>query len=172
MEYTFYYITNINYIGSTDNFKERKRIHKQEIQNGKSPLCRFNMDFEELDFQIIETCYMKSNEHARKRERYWIESYDSINNGANILLPWVSEEERKEHIQQYQKDYYQINKDKIKECYQLNKEQILEKQKEQKRQKINCPLCNIEMRKDSILKHNKTRHKQDTTNESIIISER
>ena len=107
--YTFYRITHkdyplLNYIGSTKNFNKRKQYHKIDCINEKSvhynlKLYLFirnnDINFNELEFSIISQFNLKSNQHSFKHERFWIEKYDSINNGLNERLPFTTTDEKK-----------------------------------------------------------------------------
>jgi len=124
-EYTFYRIRELNYIGSTINFRERKWMHKCLCYNNKhreyhKPLYQFirenDIPWESLHFDIIETFFLETKEHSLKRERFWVEKYDSIKNGMNVLLPWVSETERRDIMRQYSVD----NKEKIAQYQKIN----------------------------------------------------
>lgn len=78
-----------------------------------------------------------------KRERYWIESYDTIENGLNDRLPWVSEEESNNYRKQYQKQHRLTNK-----------EQIRQRQTE----KILCEKCGKLSMRSSMARHQRSQN--------------
>jgi len=131
MFFVFYKIThknfpNLIYIGSTENFHLRKTTHKNRFYDKTKSVYNLklytfirenNIDFNELEFQILSQFNMKSKSHALKHERYWMEKYDSIKNGLNERIPYNPSSKQ---------DYQIRNKDKI-------NEKMMEK--------INCPIC-------------------------------
>ena len=64
-------------------------------------------------------------------------------------------ESNKEVFRNKNKKRYQINKEVRKEKYNSNKEQLAEK--------VNSPICNKELNKSSLFRHNKHYHKPDFT---------
>jgi hypothetical protein len=86
---------------------------------------------------LIEEYVCDNKLQLEQRERYWLEYYQP---SLNTTIPCISEEERKEK----NKNYYNNNKEKIKEY---------------KKEKIECNICGKIMRRDSLIKHKKTQHK-------------
>ena len=121
MIYYFYRITykdypHLNYVGSTNNFNKRKLYHKEYIKNNdKRKIYKFinsnNINFNDLEFTIISQFNLKSKEHSFKHERYWIEKYNSIKQGQNERIPYVSKNEKKEQQKKYNEEnkYYHKN---------------------------------------------------------------
>jgi hypothetical protein len=70
---------------------------------------------------LIELYPCDTKDQLRAREQYWIENTECINNRCAFLSP--------EEHKQYDKQYYQQNKDRIKEYYEENKEHIIEQHK-------------------------------------------
>lgn len=183
MEYTFYRIhgNGLNYVGSTTDFKERIYNHKSDCFNESrkgynTSLYQFirtnKIPWNEVQFDIIEQCHMKSNEHALKRERYWVEKWTSIEDGQNSFLPWLSEEEKSERIKQYrienkdkikeyQKKYRIENKDTIKESQQQYQIDNREKINQNRREKVKCQYCPIILTKGALSRHIQTQHNQN-----------
>ena len=173
-EYTFYKISHKNYpeliyIGSTKNYYFRKHNHKrmcynEDVAGHNTPLYQFirnnNIIFEELEWTILSKLIYENRESAYKWERFLIESFDTIENGLNCVLPYTTPEEldtyrkeyritnkekianrkkeyqlaNREYLKEYLKDYYQQNKqkhsEKSKERYNQNKTEINEKKKQ------------------------------------------
>ena len=144
-------ITDI-YIGSTTAFRNRKYQHKQccNNENGKKynkkayQFIRNNGNFENWDMIEIEKYKATDKRELEKRERYWI---DTLKPSLNIQIPTQTIKEwyeiNKDKIKEKAKEYYEINKDKIKEYrennkdkrkeyYQENKDKIKEKTKKYK----------------------------------------
>ena len=169
--------TNIDeiYIGSTENFKERIKVHKKAYNsNIKYKVYEFirangglsNWDItpiEEIDFPI-------SKLELRQYEQGYLDKYKpQLNSQRAYRTEEQKKEQRykhskewrnnnKEHISIKNKEYNEKNKEQIsiqkKEFYENNKEQISIKRK----QKVNCPHCSKEMRKDNIKRHIKRKH--------------
>lgn len=84
-----YKITNlINgkcYIGQTNNYKRRFLEHRAKGYSSEGvKILYFAFDKYGLDnfnFEIIEEC-----ENYNEREKYWIQCYDSFNNGYNMTI--------------------------------------------------------------------------------------
>lgn len=73
------------YIGQSIDIERRFREHKKpykRINPTKELYIAFNeFGIENFSFEIIEEC---SQELLNEREKYWIEYYDSLNNGYNM----------------------------------------------------------------------------------------
>ena len=119
MEYTFYRITHpeypeLNYIGSTKNIQNRKYNHKSQCYNKitdhfNKPLYQFirnnSIVFEELQWTILNKLIYESREGAHKWERFLIESFDTIENGLNEILPYKTTEEKRIEREEFDKKY-------------------------------------------------------------------
>ena len=158
-----YKVTNkINgkvYIGQSVDIGRRWREHmttKDDIYFHKA-IQKYGV--ENFEWEVIEQCKKKDLD---EREIYWIEYYDSFNKGYNCtkggdgvsggedhprwkggvsLDPEYNKqyyEANKEQAKQQMKEYYEANKDKIKEkrkgkskqYYEANKEKIKQQMKE------------------------------------------
>ena len=134
-----YKVTNkINgkvYIGQSVDIGKRWRQHmaaKDDIYFHKA-IQKYGV--ENFEWEVIERCKKKDLD---EREIYWIEYYDSFNKGYNCTKGgdgnsgegspnWkggVSSDP------EYNKQYYEANKEKRKEYYETNKDKIKEKGKE------------------------------------------
>lgn len=83
--------TDIKYIGSTiTTFQERWRAHLNGLKRGIGNRVLLNIynkyGIEGFKFSILESMNDSSISHIRERERYWILTYDTYNNGANCTL--------------------------------------------------------------------------------------
>ena len=165
------------YIGSTTNFYRRKQEHKNRCNNSNDKSYNFNVykfirangNWKNWDMVEIEKYNCNDKLELHKQERYWLEE---LNASLNMCIPSRNQKE-------YQKEYRDNNKLKIKEYKQNNKKKIAEKSKEYEKKrgktdkriqykkeycekaKVNkgvCEICNKEMRKDSLNRHQKTIH--------------
>ncbi len=132
--------TNITecYVGQTTNFIHRKRQHKSSCNTNNTfylyEFIRDNMGWDNWDMIEIEKYNAIDSNDAKKRERYWIEYYNSK---LNVTTPLRTQQEYYENNKQYfkekNKEYNEKNKEQIaeyrKEYYENNKEQLLEKNK-------------------------------------------
>ena len=131
------------YIGHTTDFKNRKRAHKCSCNNPNSEkyniyvyqFIRDNGGFENWSMIEIEKFPCNDKYEAEKKERHWIES---LNSTLNKVLPTQTKKEyyenNKEKIKQHTKEYRENNKEKIKqhkkEYRENNKEKIKQHKKE------------------------------------------
>jgi predicted GIY-YIG superfamily endonuclease len=127
------------YIGSTTNFNQRKGQHKHSCNNEKSKeynlkkyqFIRDNGSWNNWNMIMIEE-YSCEN----KRQLEMREEQIRVNRKAslNVIKSFGEEtkeeyrknyyEENKEKILEKKKEYYENNKEKIKEYYEENKQQI------------------------------------------------
>lgn len=167
MVFYIYKIKDINYIGSTKNIKERTYRHRSNINNKKSStynlllyqFCREKN--KKIELEILGVYKKKCSIRLRSLvEQYYINKYDSINNGYNCNQAFCSNKQRLEYDKKYYKNYYSKNKYKILEYnkkyyekyYPKNKNRINQKNKI----KINCCLCGSLVRKDGLKRHHKS----------------
>jgi hypothetical protein len=134
------------YVGHTTNFKQRKAQHKQRCNHEKSKefnlklytMIRQNGGFEMFKMIEIEKYKCNDRREADKREN---EVMKELKATMNKIRSFITEEEHKDKIKQYQKDnkdklneynkdYYKDNKDKIKQYCEDNKDKIVKKKKE------------------------------------------
>ena len=155
------YITDI-YIGSTTNFKQRKRAHKSACnsENHKNyhynvyKYIRCNGGFDNWDMIQIEQYEATDKRDLESRERYYIETlksklnrqiptrtikeYREVNKDRKSITDKLYQEKNKEKLRQQSKEYRERNKDEIKDkkkiYYEKNKDEI-NQQKKQYREK-------------------------------------
>lgn len=123
------------YVGSTTNFRQRKKAHKYacNMQTGRAynfkiyEIIRTSGGWDNWSMIEIEKYPCNDGNECRERERYWYELLDA---NLNTLNPSRS---RKQYLQDNQEDiketrklYRQNNADKIKQYYQANRLKILE----------------------------------------------
>lgn len=81
-----YKITNlINkkvYIGQSINIEQRWAKHRNSTDDFAIHKAFRKYGIENFDFEILEKC---SQEQLDEKEKYWIEYYDSLNNGYNMI---------------------------------------------------------------------------------------
>lgn len=130
------------YVGSTSNITKRKYMHKYNCNNNtkKSHLkiyqfIRDNGGWESWDLIEIEKKKCDDLNDKLRRERYWIEFYQSI---LNMVIPSRTsieyKEENKEKYADYIKTYQEENKEKINIQRKKYRDENKEKLKEQKKQ--------------------------------------
>jgi hypothetical protein len=142
--YTIYIIRHKNkdinwcYIGSTQAFRNRKYRHKSNCNNpnGKDfnfPVYQFiraNGGWDEFEMIPVEEYECENNTQARIREEYWRVFYEAK---GNCIRAYQSEEELKEYMKQYDKQYRNEHKEKIKQkskkYWDKHKEELKQKSK-------------------------------------------
>jgi hypothetical protein len=140
----------LTYYGSTCN-ELYKRLHQHKI---KSNNCKSKLLFDsgdKVEIILVEKYPCNDKIELHKRERYYIENNECINK----YIPSRT-------IKEYQKKYYENNKDNIKDnmndYYKDNKDKI----KQIKSEKISCE-CGSVIRKGEI-----SRHKQSKKHNEIL----
>lgn len=105
------HINHKRYIGQTIDGKARLQRHKSELQRSKHPNSHLQRAWEKygensFEFAVIEFC---NKEFLDKREKFWIDYYDSMNNGYNIKpggaseRGWQMTDEQRIHLSEGQK---------------------------------------------------------------------
>ena len=161
------------YIGSTVNLRIRTNNHNSDIKNRNYKLykyCRAN-NIEQIDLIPIEEVEYETVEELWVVEEIYRKRYATLN-GKKC---YMSKEEKREYYLVTNKNYKQNNKEKTKETnknyYKKNKVKISEyskeynkiyKQKnkeklsERAKEKIQCEICGLVVRRDGIARHKKT----------------
>ena len=180
------------YVGSTANWKERQREHKSRCNNEncnayktkKYEIIRANGGWE--NFKMVQ---LGTREQLTKREAEQIEEEYRVELKANMndKKCFTTEQELKEQQKLYnqREDVKQKHKDfekkettilMRKDYRNKNIETIRQQQKQyeidnkdkielRKSEKVLCECCNLLMRKDSIIKHQKSqRHLNNINN--------
>ena len=158
--YTISYNDQVIYVGSTNDINHRERQHKYDMKKRTDimPIYKYirenQLDFSELKFTVMAECYEKDRSDA---EGLVYDQY--VDSCLNKKVPGRTESE-------YQKVWYQDNKDKIREYNQVNKDKISEYQieyreqnrdkiREKQNEKIECP-CGINYTLQNKLRHFRT----------------
>lgn len=158
------------YIGHTTHIINRKSLHKCNTENPnyidyneyKYSFIRDNGGWENWIFEIIEKFSCSNKEEAENKEQYYINQEEYSLNKQNPITQLSKKE--------YQKNYYEENKLQIREQqnnkYKNDKELQLtaqkrtsEYQKTKGREKINCPICNSLITRNSLSRHKKENKK-------------
>tara|TARA_B110000046_G_scaffold157308_1_gene168577 strand:- start:430 stop:972 length:543 start_codon:yes stop_codon:yes gene_type:complete len=161
------------YIGSTDDLQKRIENHMSSYNciNRKNykvyKFIRENGGLSNWVINPIEIFSFLTELELRQHEQFYMDKY---NPQLNSRRAYTNEEQRIEVEKEYSKEYYKKNIEKIKEYNQINKEIISlkakkyrEKNKEKRKEKGNCPHCDLEMRKDCISRHIKKYCKSTST---------
>ena len=116
------------YVGHTTDFRVRKNAHKSQCSNATGkwfnlPVYKFireNGGWSNWDMVLIAVHTCENKLVATMKERHYIELFHA---SLNAVIPSRGKEERnllrKDEIAQYQKEYYNANK----ETFQANKKQ-------------------------------------------------
>jgi hypothetical protein len=186
MEYTFYKLSIADkcYVGSTIDFDDRIRQHKNDSKNKNKnsknyhykvyEYMRQNGNWENVKVMIIDKIIYNHKDEAREMETKFMLSFNAE---LNMCYPKRSQKEwydiNKERIIEKAKEYYKSNKEKInkvnKKYREKNKEKVSEKQKEyyetnkqiiaeKQKVKIACDICSKMLSRSSIYNHKKTQH--------------
>lgn len=120
------------------------------VNNGLNKNNAFGLDKKKLK-QHWKTYRQKNLEKVKEKDRnYYYNNKEKCNKRNKEYR-----EKNKDMIKKKYKIYREKNKEKIKiyreKYYQINKEKI----KQKKKIKINCPICNALIRKDTLKRHQK-----------------
>jgi hypothetical protein len=172
-DYYFYKLVCIDddveleYIGSTSNWKQRNRLHKSKCNNPndkayntkKYQIIRANGGWD--NWRMLE---IGRREKLTLREAELIEEEYRQEHRAklNMVRCFLTDEAKRADNKISAKKYYETHKDQIaekqKEYNETHKDQIAEKRKV----KVECKVCNCMITKHNIPKHNKTpKHKKN-----------
>ena len=139
------------YIGSTSNFRTRKRRHKLRTTNKDThgynvfvyQFIRDNGGWDEWQMIPIEVFPCNDKKELEVRERYHIELLKSkLNKNIPTRNDKEYREDNKEKNKEYSKEYTKDNKEKI---------------EERKKAKVICDHCGCEVRKDGLITHKKSK---------------
>ena len=77
-------INELIYIGQSINIEKRWNSHKNSYLNGTSKFYKAIQEYgwDNFEWSIIEEC---PKEKLEEREKYWMNYYNSINNGYNTI---------------------------------------------------------------------------------------
>jgi hypothetical protein len=127
------------YVGSTTNFTKRKQCHKVSCLNEKNKKYNYKVyvSIREYDgwenWNMIKICDYPCNnkrEAELKEDEYMTELKASMNSHRASRTQKQYQEDNREKIQEYTKEYRDNNKEKVKKYYEDNKEKIQERMKE------------------------------------------
>jgi len=155
-----FHINGLNYIGSSWDYDNRKIYHKRDCYNENSSKYYYeiykyirdnNIDWDDITIEDIYNKELdeKNNLLRRQTEQKYIDEFDSKNNGLNTINAYITEEERKEQIKEYNKKYKKNHKEQLKEYNKEynkkykknNKEQLKEYHKKYREHKRNEKMC-------------------------------
>lgn len=131
------------YIGSSSNIVLRHKKHFKELQYNQHHSPKLQRSWNKygpkaFSFQIIE--FIDNQEQLLSKERYYIDYFNSLDNGYNCRYPdYRVSSQKYSEILQRMKDYYTNNNEKIKlwkkQWYEDNKEEINRKRRELRAEK-------------------------------------
>jgi hypothetical protein len=169
------------YVGHTTNWDRRKYSHKSCCNNKNDTkhnlklytMMRDNGGWDMFRMIEVEKYPCKDKREAEKRE---CEVMKELKSNMNMVKSFVSEEEKKDCIRIYNKEYFQNHKDMIyekdKERYSHNKDRFKEYY-ETKKDKINeKKKIHRQNNKDKIMEYNKQYKKEYCANNKDKIKER
>lgn len=161
------------YIGSTSRIRERRRTHKSACNNPNNKdynyyvyqFIRENGGFDNFDLYELEEVKYDDKRELHKIERRYIET---LKPKLNKIIPTRTFQEyyqdNKDDIREKHKTYRENNKEAIRDYYRDNKDMILAKQKE----KYVCA-CGSTFRHADKARHERSKKHQEylKQNESI-----
>ena len=165
--------TDLIYIGSTIQplsirMGKHRDSYKRYLKTGKSN--EYSYKIFELDdkpyIELIKKFPCSCLDELRREEGKHIRLMECVNKRVAGRTKKEYYEDNKEKIKEYYKEWYDDNKEKIKEYqkeyYEDNKEKINQQNKERVKQKITCICGSIYRKKD------KNRHEQTNKHKKFI----
>lgn len=171
--------TNGNiYIGSTTNTLSRRlsehKSHYKQYLEGKRRNCKSYDILANGDYDIIllEKCEnITSKDELHARERHYIDTLECVNKNIPGRTKKEYYQNNKEEIKEKVKEYYEDNREKIKqyqkeyikEWYEMNKEQL----KQYASEKLLCPHCLCEFSRGNKTHHQRSKKHQQAHIENL-----
>ena len=184
-DYIFYKIVCISddidlcYVGSTANWKERQRQHKSDCNNENK--TNYNSKIYKTirdnggwtNFKMVQ---LGTREQLTKRNAEQIEEQyrQELKANLNSKKCFITDDQKREIEKIRNQNYYEENKDKLKEYiqnyYEANKDKILEYHqnyyevnKDRINEKVNCD-CGCEVSRTNLLRHQKSKRHLNNMN--------
>jgi hypothetical protein len=171
-------ITGLIYVGSTtkEYLSQRLTKHKSDYKsyaNGTSTNYMTSYKILEngnYDIILLESVNCNSKDELHTRERYYIELLDCVNKNipGHKLTNKEYYEKNKDKVKETIKEYYDKNKEKIleyKKEYRINNREILN---EKKKEKISCE-CGSVCRISDIKRHEQSKKHKKYLSEVVEI---
>jgi len=155
-----------NYIGSTIDIKKRFRDHKYNCYNKNSVQYYYkvykhiranSLTIKPKIYATYKVNGTKEFNQKMKRlvEQFYIDKYDTINNGLNTIKAFANAKDNKEQINENKRKYYLNNKDEI--------------NKLRRNGKVKCEKCKLDVcRKDYLATHQRTNKCKRIYNKNIM----
>jgi hypothetical protein len=140
------------YIGSTiqklsSRISGHRRAYNTYLNGKTNNVTSFNLVcFPDCKIYLIELCNCNSKYELEKRERFYIESMECVNK----IIPGRTKKE-------YAQDNHAYISERGKKYYQINKKKITDREKEKRKEKIECSICKLVLNKVGIKAHQKTK---------------
>ena len=84
------------YIGSTNNLEKREECHNNNLIEKNTKLYRYcrNNNIKQINLVLLDKLEYENKSDLKWLERKYIEKYDSIKDGLNMVLPINNQEEK------------------------------------------------------------------------------
>jgi len=84
------------YIGSTNNLEKREEYHNIDLIEKNTKLYKYcrNNNIKQINLVLLDKLEYENTSDLKWLERKYIEKYDSIKNGLNMVLPINNQEEK------------------------------------------------------------------------------
>ncbi len=150
------------YVGSTEDIEYREYKHNDTYKYKSRHYDLYNCcrehNIEYIKLNLLDTVEVEEDIELKLIEQSYI---DKLKPNLNMRKAIRTEEDKNEYNRQSALKVYHRHNEKYKqnkrEHYNLNKEKINE---DRKLNRVNCTICNKEMRKDGLTRHIKTIHKK------------
>ena len=163
--YKLYSVSNeeLVYYGSTiETLSARLSKHVYDYNNNNSIESNLVIDAGDYKIELVENYPCVNKQQLVKKESEYIRNNKCLNKKIPDRTRKEYYQDNKEKIAEQMKQYYENNKDKIKEYYENNKEKIKEYYENNKeaiaeklKEKVTCE-CGCIVKKHNLVRHKKT----------------
>tara|TARA_R110000823_G_scaffold114917_4_gene237427 strand:- start:95 stop:616 length:522 start_codon:yes stop_codon:yes gene_type:complete len=147
------------YIGSSKNFKHRLKSHKSKCKSSNYNVYKYIREhggWSNWTYLFIEEYEdIFDNQLLKERESYHIDLTWDMN--LNVERPYGVGDGEKEREKIYKRKYHEKNRVKRLEKAKIYRQQNKIKISEKRKIKIDCGFCGLNLRKDCMKIHQKTK---------------
>jgi len=150
------------YIGSTiRTIEERLYKHKHSYKYYLNGKYHYVSSFDVLEnnnyvIELVKNYPCDNKRELEKQEDIYIKKYMNDELCVNKQRAYLTNEERKENMKEYKKEYNKKNQDKIRERRKKNDKKNQDKIRERRKQRYTC-LCGLNIRRCDIRRHLKSK---------------
>jgi hypothetical protein len=119
---------------------------------------------ENCKIYLLETINCNTKDELLAREGHYIKTLKCVNKAipGRTMKEWYNENKQK--LSEYKKEYAEDHKEKISEYQKQYRNDNKERLSENRKIKVHCDICNCDITKSHLLRHNRTLTHQNNLN--------